>query len=207
MKQKKDSAISLPLQISTLAQGLVFAGVSILSFFVPFTLGHPQWLVGTIVNACLFLTAIYLPKKYFLPVVILPSLGVLSRGLIFGPFTLFLLYFLPFIWLGNLILILVFKRFVIARRSQPTKQSRVRAQNPWIATLVLLARNDTKYFFAILISAGAKFLFLFGTAFIFFKFSVVPAVFLQAMGLNQLATALAGGLISFLIYRIATLKN
>lgn len=109
MDKEKDLAISLPLQISELAVGLVFAATSIVAFFVPFSLGYPQWLVGTIVNACLFLSAIFLPKKYFLPLAIFPSLGILARGIIFGPFTFFLIYFLPFVWLGNLFLLLIFK--------------------------------------------------------------------------------------------------
>jgi len=110
VKQEKEITLSLPLQISEMKANLVFASVSILSFFAPFAFGHPQWLVGTIVNACLFLGAVYLPKKYYIPLAVLPSLGVLARGLVFGPFTYFLVYFLPFIWLGNLILILVFKK-------------------------------------------------------------------------------------------------
>ena len=104
---QKISILSLPLTNS--AANLVFISLSFLSFIVPFSLGHPQWLVGTIINASLFLAAIFLPKKFFTPLIILPSLGVLGRGIIFGPFTSFLIYFLPFIWLGNLILILVFK--------------------------------------------------------------------------------------------------
>jgi hypothetical protein len=170
---EKDSLISLPLQISELQKVLVFTGASILSFFVPFTLGHPQWLVGTAVNACLFLGAVYLPKKYFLPLAILPSLGILARGLVFGPFTYFLVYFLPFIWLGNLVLILVFKN--------------------------LFSRFG--YIFSVVAAAGAKFLFLFIIANVYFKFSIIPALFLQSMGFNQLATALVGGLVSFIIFK------
>ncbi len=174
MNKEKDLAISLPVQISELARGLIFATTCILSFFVPFLLGHPQWLVGTIVNACLFLGAVLLPKKYFLPLAILPSLGVMARGLVFGPFTYFLIYFLPFIWLGNLVLILVFKN--------------------------LFSRLD--YVVSVVLSSVAKYLFLFAIASVYFKFHFVPAMFLQAMGLNQLATAFSGGLISFIVWKI-----
>lgn len=167
---EKDLTTSLPIQISEFAQVLFFAGVSILSFFVPFAFGHPQWLVGTVVNASLFSGAIYLPKKYFLPLIIFPSLGVLARSLVFGPFTYFLVYFLPFIWLGNLVLILVFKRtgFVAA--------------------------------------SAAKFLFLFIFANIYFSFHLVPKLFLQTMGIFQLLTALAGGAISYLIFKFYARK-
>jgi len=169
---EKDVAISLPLQISKLAEALILASASIASFFVPFSLGHPQWLVGTIVNACLLLGAIYLPQKYFIPLAILPSLGVLARGLIFGPFTYFLVYFLPFIWLGNFVLIIAFKN----------------------------AFSRFGYVPSVFLAAVAKFLFLFLVANIYFEFSIVPAIFVQTMGSNQLATALAGGLMSWVIF-------
>jgi len=174
---EKDLAISLPVELKATSQTILFIGLSALAFFTPFFIGHPQLAVGTIVNAGLFLSAIFLPKKYILPAVIFPSLGVLARGVIFGPFTPFLMYFLPFIWLGNLFLIFIFLSLISA---------------------------DKRYGFIIAggVAGVGKFLLLFLFANIYFKFSVVPAVFLQVMGLNQLATALAGGLIAYLIFKI-----
>jgi hypothetical protein len=58
------------------------------------------------------------------------------------------------------------------------------------------------YIFSATASSAAKFLFLFLIANFYFKVSIVPALFLQTMGFNQLATALAGGLISFIIFKI-----
>ncbi len=179
--QEKDLAINLPLQVSEMAKALVFAGISILSFFVPFTLGHPQWLVGAAVNACLFLTAIFLPKKYFLPVIVLPSLGVLARGLVFGPFTIFLVYFLPFIWLGNLALILTFS-YLLGRPA--------------------VRFAGLKFVFGVCAGALVKFLLLFLIANLYFNFHIVPKIFIATMGLNQLATALAGGAAALVIIKI-----
>ncbi|MBU4274815.1 hypothetical protein KKE19_03285 [Patescibacteria group bacterium] len=125
-------------------------------------------------NASLFLAAVFLPKKYFLPLVIFPSLGVLARGIIFGPFTLFLVYFLPFIWLANLILIFIFKVFFL----------------------------KVKYISSVFFASIVKFLFLFAVANICFNFHLVPKLFLQTMGLLQLFTALAGGIISFAVFNI-----
>ncbi len=177
--EEKVLSSDLPISLNTVASSLVFAGLSILSIVVPFLLGHPQWLVGTVVNACLFLAVVFLPSKYYLPLAVFPSLGVLARGLVFGPFTYFLVYFLPFIWLGNLILILTFKKCF----------------------------SRFKYIFSVILASGAKFLFLFIIANIYFKFSIVPALFLQSMGFSQLATALAGGLISWLIFYIYGKRN
>lgn len=170
-----EKILSLPIELKFFNQAVTFIIISVVSFFVPFFMGHPQWLVGIIVNAGLFLSALYLPKKYFLPISIFPSLGVLARGLVFGPLTAFLIYFLPFIWLGNLVLILVF-RFIYPNFFQ----------NFGIAAIV---------------SAIVKFAVLFLIANIYFKFNFAPAVFLQLMGLNQLATALAGGAIAFIVLK------
>ena len=173
MEQEK--VLTFPIELKTLSQIAIFSAIFIVSFFLPFFMGHPQWLVGTVVNAGLFLAAAYLPKKYFLPIVIFPSLAVLARGLIFGPFTFFLIYFLPFVWLANYILIRIFS---------------------------FLANRNKGYMISVVLSAAVKFVLLFLIANIYFKFSVVPAVFLYTMGINQLATALSGGLVSFLIYKI-----
>lgn len=180
----------------TKAQTLLFAGVAFLSLMVPFGFGHPQWLIGTIVNTVLFLAVIFLPKKYWLPLIIFPSLGVFTRGLIFGPLTFFLIYFLPFIWAGNYILMLVFEKvFVIPMKmgTQRDRQKNLDSRFLW---------NDTfKYLFAVLLASLAKFLFLFLTANLYFNLKVVPKIFVASMGLSQLETALAGGVISLLIYK------
>ena len=164
---------SLPIGLSSKLEALTFTAVSLLSFVVPFSLGHPQWLVGTIVNACLFLSAIFLPKKFLPPLIILPSLGVLVRGLVFGPLTVFLIYFLPFIWLSNLVLILVFKRFY-----------------------------NLKYFPSVFFAATIKFLLLLTAANIYFGLHLVPKLFLQTMGIGQFLTALAGGMVSWSLFKI-----
>jgi hypothetical protein len=50
---------NLPVDLSAGAKTLIFTGVSLLAFVVPFFLGQPQWLVGTIVNSSLFLSALF----------------------------------------------------------------------------------------------------------------------------------------------------
>jgi len=176
---QKTSLPNLPVSLSATIPILVFISLSLLSFSIPFSLAHPQWLVGTIVNACLFLTAIFLPRKFILSLIIFPSLGVLSRGIIFGPLTMLLVYFLPFIWLANLVLILIFKKFF----------------------------SRLNYFFSIFFSAIAKSLFLFTIANIYFEFSLAPKIFVQLMGLNQFFTALAGGTISWIIFNFYEKHN
>jgi len=142
-----------------------------LSFLVPFSLGEPQLLVGTIVNAALIAGAYKLKGWELLPLIILPSLGALSRGLVFGPWTPYLALMLPFIWVGNALLVIAVKRLI-----------------------VLDKRN-----YALGNAAGiaAKTAFLFGAAYALYSLHVVPAVFLTAMGIFQLMTALAGAALAF----------
>jgi hypothetical protein len=149
---------------------------SMVCFFVPFLLGHPQLLVGTVVNASLILAALNLKSYKLLPIIMIPSLGVLTKGLIFGPFTIFLVYMIPFIWIGNTILVYCFKKFNLGLR-----------MNKW---------------FVLFIGSGLKVGFLFGIAYLLVKVGILPAVFLGAMGLLQVYTALLGGVLAFSVQGI-----
>ena len=155
-----------------LSEKYIFVLVSFIVFSIPFFFSKSQILTGSIVNTALFLSVIFLPKKYFLPIIVLPSLAVLSRGLIFGPFTPFLVYFLPIIWLGNFILIKTFQYFF-----------------------------KVKYFTGILTAALLKWLVLYLFASLFFSLHLIPKIFLQTMGIYQFITAIVGGVISLFIYR------
>ena len=141
-----------------------------LAFFLPFLISGPQWLTGTIVNCLLFLMVTRSSHKSISPVVILPSLGAIANGILFGPQTVFLYYFLPFIWAGNYLLISVFS----------------------------LTKNQP-YFLRIVFAALAKYLLLVVFAQIYFGLKIVPQLFLVSMGTIQLLTALSGGTLAFII--------
>jgi hypothetical protein len=92
-------------------ENIEFLIYSMVCFFAPFFLGHPQLVVGIVVNAALILGARDLNNQRLLPLIFMPSLGVLSRGVIFGPLTPFLIYMLPFIWIGNALMVFLFRKF------------------------------------------------------------------------------------------------
>jgi hypothetical protein len=140
------------------------------AFFLPVFLGHPQLVVGVVVNAMLVTAALNVKGYKLLPVIIAPVLGVLSRGVLFGPFTVFLLYMVPFIWLGNFILVFAFKELNLHRK-----------MNAWLALLA---------------GSAVKALFLFGAAFLLVSLGVIPALFLTTMGLFQFYTAILGGILA-----------
>ncbi len=143
-----------------------------LAFAIPFFVSGPQWLTGTLVNTLLLTTAMRVPKKDWFLTAVLPSLAAVSHGLVLGKFTPFLLYFLPFIWLGNLILMNVF-----------------------------LLINKPSYL-GILLGAISKSVVLYFSALIFFRLNIVPALFLTSMGLIQFVTAVTGGTIALLVVKV-----
>lgn len=184
-----DNKKTLPVSLPVVFNKYILISLGFLSFSVPFFFSNSQFLTGTLVNATLFLTAIFLPKKYFLPIIIFPSLGVLSRGIIFGPFTPFLIYFLPIIWLGNFLLILSFRIFFARLPRLPRVKTRG-AQS-----------RGANIFQSIIFASLIKWILLYSIAKIYFSFHLIPNIFLQTMGIYQFITACLGGLIAFFIYR------
>jgi len=170
MKNQNNQILAIPSPLSAI-YGIC---LPVLSFFVPFIIGHPQWLVGIFVNACLFVSAISLSKKNTLAVIILPSLGVLARGIIFGPLTISLMYFLPFIWAGNYLMVIVFNKAI----------------------------QHFSLFSSVILSAVIKFAVLFIPAVLYVRLSLVSSLFLQLMGVNQLLTAMGGGIIALVFVDI-----
>lgn len=67
----------------------------------PLILHNFQLVVGVTVNALIVYSTYKHGLKKTIPLIILPSLMALFSGIIFGPFSIFLLYFIPFIWISN----------------------------------------------------------------------------------------------------------
>jgi hypothetical protein len=99
------------LQIGVIKE-VEFITYGAVCFFVPFFLAGPQVLVGSIVNMTLALSS-GLKGNRLLAVSIFPSLGLLARGAVFGPFTPYLLYMLPFIWIANIVFAKMFGKNAI----------------------------------------------------------------------------------------------
>lgn len=97
------------MQYLTKRQNIEFLLYASVAFFVPLFFNHPQLLVGSCVNAALYLGA-GLRFKKTLPLIFLPSLALLLSGIIFKELSIFLIYMLPFIWVGNLIFIQVVRK-------------------------------------------------------------------------------------------------
>jgi hypothetical protein len=160
------------IDITVFEEKVHLAFYSAVCFLVPFMIGHPQLLVGTLVNASLILAATYMKDSKLLPIIMLPSLAVLTRGAVFGPFTSFLVLMIPFIWLGNALLCYTYR----------------------------YAGRKNKVL-GILSGAGLKTVFLFISAYALVSIGAIPAIFLTTMGLFQLYTALSGGALALAIIK------
>ncbi len=163
-------------EIGNKQQTIEMVVYSIVSFFLPMLLGHPQIVVGITVNVLLIMSALNLKNYKILPIIIFPSLGTLSRGLIFGPFTIYLVYMVPFIWIGNTILVYIFKKLHLQKK--------------------------INFFLTTIIAAGLKSAFLFGITYLLFSLDLLPVIFLTAMGLMQFYTAAAAGVFAFAFSKV-----
>ncbi len=149
-----------------------------LAFCIPFFFSAQQLVTGTVINCLLFLSATRLSKKELLPIVALPSIATLFHGVLFGPQTVFLFYFLPFVWLGNYALIYAF------------------------STL-----DSKPYWVRIALSSAAKYLLLQACAQVYFASGIVPSAFLASMGYIQLITALVGGVLAYSVTKVITYER
>lgn len=140
---------------------------SLVVFLVPFFIGHSQYLTGIIVNMALVLAAFNIRNEKLLPIIMLPSIAVFARGLIFGPFTMYIVYVMPFIWLGNFLLVYMVKRLSVSSKL-----------NSFVS-----------------LGAGAiiKSAFIFAGAYLMFSIGIIPQQLLIPMGIIQLVTAAIGG--------------
>lgn len=160
------------IRVSRVVPGFVVLPVA--GYLIPLLISHPQILTGTAVNMLLVMFAVRYPKRSAAFMCMLPGLGAVTHGLLFGSYTPFVLYFLPFIWMGNYILVSVMQRAGIRRR---------------VPLLV----------FGAALKAGL----LGSTALVFVQYGFVPVMFITAMSWVQFATALAGGFVALGVLRLA----
>lgn len=132
---------------------------------------HRQEITGPIINSTLFLSVVFLSPEVAIFVGLLPSIVALSSGLLPSV----LAPMVPFIMIGNAILILIF--------------SFLRKKNYWLGMCL---------------ASLFKFLFLFLTSSLvinlILKKNLAPKV-AAMMEWTQLVTALVGGVIAFIVLK------
>lgn len=153
--------------VYTLAQFGILLSVVVLT---PALISH-QAITGSVVNAVLFISVIILGIQGAVLIALIPSLIALSVGLlpaIMAPMV-------PFIMMGNVILILCFSYF-----------------------------NKRGYWLGVISASALKFLFLFIASYIIANLFIGQDIAIKAstmFGLPQFLTALGGGIIAYLFLR------
>lgn len=131
-------------------------------------LGLPQWFTGPLVNAFLLLASSLVGMGSGVVIGLLTPWIALLRGILPPP----LAPVVPFIMLGNALLVIIFS--LITRKKEV----------PWLNVLALSLAAFGKY---LLLSQAVRYLV------------EVPPRVAQAMQIPQLLTALAGGVIALLV--------
>jgi riboflavin transporter len=144
------------------------------SLIILFPFFGSQAVTGPVVNATLFLAVIFLGIRSAVLLSIFPSIIALAVGFLPLPIA----PFIPFIVIGNVIMVSVFYRF---------------QDNYWVS---------------VFLASFSKFLFLYISSFFVSKVlftEIASKMIVTIMSWPQLATALSGGLIAYFI--IMLIKN
>lgn len=147
---------------------------------------NSQIIIGSIVNTALIMTAINLNGwAKILGVVTMPSISTILSGYVFGSASTYMVYMIPAIWIGNFILVYLYK--------------------------LLLLDKKLNYFLAgiagVLLKVAVIFLF-FNVLNLFNVFPEKLVSTLQnAMGITQLITASIGVVVAFVIYKAEKVRK
>lgn len=142
---------------------------------------NSQLIVGSIVNTALIVTAINLKGwKKVLGVVTMPSISTMLSGYVFKSASVYMVYMIPAIWIGNFVLVYAYK---------------------WI-----MLSKEKHYFLAGVMGIVAKVLVIAGGFMLLKAFNIFPAKLVTtlqtAMTTTQLITATIGTFIAFGIYKL-----
>lgn len=142
---------------------------------------NSQLIVGTIVNAALVVSAINLKGwAKILGVVTMPSISTILSGYVFGTASVYMVYMIPAIWIGNFELIYSYK-------------------------FLMLGKNK-HYFLAGIVGIIVKVAIIFALFNLINLFGVFPEKLVEnlrnAMGMTQLITATLGVIAAFVIYKL-----
>lgn len=153
---------------------------------------NSQFVVGAIVNTCLIIAGINAKGlKKMLCVVFLPSISALLSGCVLHISAIYTVYMIPFIWVGNFLLLILFK--------------------------YLFVHKNINYIITSVCAILAKCAVIFAGYNIFVYANVIPQnskvaqVLFASMGINQIITAVLGSIIAFglikLVYPKLQKKN
>ena len=144
-----------------------------------------QLIVGTVVNTALVMAAVNLKGwKNILGVVTMPSIATILGGYVFKSASIFMVYMIPAIWIGNFVFVYAYK---------------------W-----LMLSKEKNYFLAGIAGIVTKVAVIAARFFLLKAFGVFPnkmvATLQAAMTTTQLITATIGTVVAFGIYKLEIRK-
>lgn len=143
-----------------------------------FIASNSQYIVGSLVNALLILAGINTDGwKKVIGIVTLPSISALIGGLVLKASSIYTVYMIPAIWLGNFAIIYLYRYLFVKKNFNYILSSVIAI----IAKCAAIYAGFNLLVLANIIPSGNK------------VFTVLNA----AMGLNQLVTATIGAVIAF----------
>lgn len=105
--------------------------IALIAFFIPTFLAqlikvifgaqsiitsHSQIIVGSLVNTVLIISAIHIKGwKKIVGIITMPSISTIVSGYIFGTASVYMVYMIPAIWLGNFALIYAYKSILLGK--------------------------------------------------------------------------------------------
>ena len=146
---------------------------------------NSQLIVGTVVNTALVMAAVNLKGwKNILGVVTMPSIATILGGYVFKSASVFMVYMIPAIWIGNFVFVYAYK---------------------W-----LMLSKEKNYFLSGIAGIVTKVAVIAAGFFILKAFGIFPdkmvTTLQAAMTTTQLITATIGTVVAFGIYKLETRK-
>lgn len=170
-------ALLTPLFLAQLIKS-VFGATSVVT-------QNSQLIVGSVVNTALIMAAVNVKGwKNILGIVTMPSVATILGGYVFKSASVFMVYMIPAIWIGNFVLVYAYK---------------------W-----LMLSKEKNYFLAGIVGIVTKVAVIATGFFILKAFGIFPdkmvTTLQAAMTTTQLITASIGTVIAFVIYKLETRK-
>ena len=168
-------ALLTPLFLAQIIKS-IFGGASVIT-------QNSQLIVGTVVNTALVMAAVNLKGwKNILGVVTMPSIATILGGYVFKSASVFMVYMIPAIWIGNFVFVYAYK---------------------W-----LMLSKEKNYFISGIAGIITKVAIIAAGFFVLKAFGIFPdkmvATLQAAMTTTQLITATIGSIVGFVIYKLET---
>ena len=185
----KQGMFKLTKKLEIMELLLIILGVFLIPIIIPYVYTgaiNSQYIIGSIVNASLIIAGVNVKGfKKIIGIISLPSIYAIVSGLIFKTASIYMVFMIPFIWLGNFMIIYLYR--------------------------YLFVHKKTNYVVASIISILVKVSIVFISINLLIKImainSNIALMLKTAMGLNQLITGILGSFIAFIVIHIIYKRN